>query len=119
MTQWLNPTMKQIFLPLVLLTFIGAASATRPTVIDRLMPLTHSSPRSSTQPVDVILLHFSSDFLQHPDDAFNVDRVIRIYTDAKVSTHYLIDRDGHIYRLVDESRRAWHAGKGVLPWDRK
>src|SRR3954447_22620551 len=99
---------------------IGASGASsRPTIVDRLMPLTHSSPRSATQPVDVILLHFSSDFLQHPDDAFNVDRVIQIYTDAKVSTHYLIDRDGHIYRLVEESRRAWHAGKGVLPWDRK
>jgi N-acetylmuramoyl-L-alanine amidase len=29
----------------------------------------------------------------------------------KVSTHYLIGRDGTIYQLVDERARAWHAGE--------
>ena len=29
---------------------------------------------------------------------------------AKVSAHYLIDEDGTLYRLVDEAKRAWHAG---------
>ncbi len=31
---------------------------------------------------------------------------------AKVSSHYLIDEDGRVYRLVAEDRRAWHAGAG-------
>lgn len=31
---------------------------------------------------------------------------------AKVSSHYLIDEDGAAYRLVEEGRRAWHAGVG-------
>ena len=31
--------------------------------------------------------------------------------EAKVSAHYCVDEDGTIYRLVDESKRAWHAGK--------
>jgi len=30
---------------------------------------------------------------------------------SKVSSHYLIDRDGKIINLVDEKDRAWHAGK--------
>ncbi|TCL08612.1 N-acetylmuramoyl-L-alanine amidase [Shimia isoporae] len=30
----------------------------------------------------------------------------------EVSAHYLICEKGHIYRLVDESMRAWHAGAG-------
>ncbi len=29
---------------------------------------------------------------------------------SQVSAHYLIGRDGRIYYLVDELRRAWHAG---------
>ncbi len=29
-----------------------------------------------------------------------------------VSAHYLIGADGHIYQLVQDQRRAWHAGSG-------
>ena len=30
--------------------------------------------------------------------------------EAKVSSHYMIEEDGRIFRLVPEERRAWHAG---------
>jgi N-acetylmuramoyl-L-alanine amidase len=30
---------------------------------------------------------------------------------ASVSAHYVVDRDGAIYALVEESQRAWHAGQ--------
>jgi N-acetylmuramoyl-L-alanine amidase len=29
---------------------------------------------------------------------------------AKVSSHYMVEEDGRIFRLVAEERRAWHAG---------
>jgi N-acetylmuramoyl-L-alanine amidase len=32
---------------------------------------------------------------------------------AAVSAHWLIDRDGTVWALVDEDRRAWHAGQGA------
>jgi N-acetylmuramoyl-L-alanine amidase len=33
---------------------------------------------------------------------------------AKVSAHYMIEEDGQIFQLVDEDKRAWHAG--VASW---
>ncbi len=33
---------------------------------------------------------------------------------AQVSAHYLLDRDGKIYQLVGDERRAWHAGTSAL-----
>ncbi len=32
--------------------------------------------------------------------------------EAEVSAHYLIGRDGKLFRLVEEDKRAWHAGEG-------
>lgn len=33
---------------------------------------------------------------------------------AKVSSHYVVEEDGRVFRLVPEERRAWHAG--VSSW---
>ena len=35
---------------------------------------------------------------------------LRVLPQGDVSSHYLVDRDGHIYGLVPEHQRAWHAG---------
>lgn len=37
---------------------------------------------------------------------------------AKVSAHYLVDEDGTVYRMVDEEKRAYHAGKSYWDGDR-
>lgn len=34
--------------------------------------------------------------------------------DAQVSAHYMVEEDGRVFRLVDEEKRAWHAG--VSSW---
>ncbi len=31
---------------------------------------------------------------------------------SKVAAHYMVEEDGRIFQLVDESKRAWHAGVG-------
>jgi N-acetylmuramoyl-L-alanine amidase len=56
-------------------------------------------------PVSMIVLHYTG----MPDMQSALDRLTS--PDARVSSHYIVDEDGTIYRLVDESQRAWHAGK--------
>lgn len=34
---------------------------------------------------------------------------------SAVSYHFLVGRDGAVYRFVDESKRAWHAGDSTWP----
>jgi N-acetylmuramoyl-L-alanine amidase len=55
-------------------------------------------------PPDMIVLHYTGmetgeAALQRLTDA-----------EAKVSAHYLVEDDGRVFALVDEARRAWHAG---------
>lgn len=48
----------------------------------------------------------------HDTGSGDVERALRTLTDParEVSSHYLIGRDGTLYQLVEENRRAWHAG---------
>lgn len=34
--------------------------------------------------------------------------------DSKVSSHYVIDKDGKVYRTVPDAEKAWHAGRSTL-----
>jgi len=56
-------------------------------------------------PVSMIVLHYTG--MQSAEAA------LARLTDpaAEVSSHYLIDEDGTIHRLVAEDKRAWHAGQ--------
>jgi hypothetical protein len=36
-----------------------------------------------------------------------------------VSIHYLVQRDGIVYRVIDEAKRAWHAGISKMPGGEK
>lgn len=55
-------------------------------------------------PVSMIVLHYTG--MESADGA-----VARLRDPAaKVSAHYVVHEDGGVCRLVDEDRRAWHAG---------
>lgn len=64
-----------------------------------------SSPNFDSRRPNFVILHQTS--------SDTAERALRTLTDParKVSAHYLIGRDGRRYALVDESRRAWHAGE--------
>ena len=61
--------------------------------------------RAAPGGIDILLLHYTG----MPSAAAALERLCD--PAAAVSAHYLIEEDGTIWRLVDEARRAWHAGK--------
>ncbi len=67
------------------------------------------------QVVDTIVLHYISAMHIDPRRPFDLSLILRIFCDCGVSSHYLIDRTGTIFRLVPEDKKAWHAGGSVMP----
>jgi len=70
------------------------------TIIERPSPNQDARPR----PVDTLILHYTG--MQSAEAA--IERLRDPV--ARVSSHYVVDETGTIYRLVPEARRAWHAG---------
>jgi len=56
-------------------------------------------------PVSMLVLHYTG----MPDAESAIARLTD--PDAKVSAHYVVCEEGRIHRLVDEEKRAWHAGR--------
>lgn len=71
-------------------------------LVDHLSP--NFDERNCRRPVDMVVLHYTG----MPTAAAALQRLSD--PDAKVSSHYMIDEDGTVYRLVPEEKRAWHAG---------
>ena len=70
----------------------------------RQRPSPNHGPRPDGTPIDMLVLHYTG--MTSAREA--LDRLCD--ADAKVSSHYVIEEDGMVWRLVDESQRAWHAG---------
>ncbi|HTH97754.1 MAG TPA: N-acetylmuramoyl-L-alanine amidase [Stellaceae bacterium] len=68
-------------------------------------PSPNHGPRTGGHAIDILLLHYTG--MKNRESA--LDRLCD--PAAEVSCHYLIDEDGTIWNLVDENRRAWHAGE--------
>ncbi len=68
------------------------------------MPSPNEGPRPDGVPIDVLVLHYTG--MQSAVAA--IDRLRD--PEARVSSHYVVDEEGGIFRLVAEHRRAAHAG---------
>ncbi|MCS7018074.1 MAG: N-acetylmuramoyl-L-alanine amidase [Cytophagales bacterium] len=86
------------------------------TIIQRPLPEKCSRPREKEQPVTHLMIHFCSICTQQPENPYDLNGICQVFEKYGVSAHYLIGRDGTVYQLVDESRIAYHAGKGKLPF---
>lgn len=88
------------FIALALATLLLAGCAQQPRIDDSY------TARGQSSRVQYIVLHYTSTGLA---------RSLALLTEGEVSAHYLIgDAPATVYRLVDEDRRAWHAG--VSEW---
>jgi len=58
-----------------------------------------------TLPVSLIVLHYTAAPLKE-----SLNHLRNGHSGTRVSCHYVVAENGTIYRLVDESNRAWHAG---------
>lgn len=67
-------------------------------------PSPNHDARPGGGPVDTLVLHYTG--MQSAEAA-----IARLRDPvARVSSHYVVEEDGRIWRLVPEERRAWHAG---------
>lgn len=68
------------------------------------LPSPNQDDRPENCPIDMIILHYTG--MRTAREA--IERLRE--PAAKVSSHYVVDEDGSVLRLVDEARRASHAG---------
>lgn len=73
-------------------------------ITDRASP-NHGARRDGDR-VELVVLHYTA----MEDCEAALGRLCD--AECEVSAHYLIDRAGKVFRLVDEAHRAWHAGNG-------
>ncbi len=68
------------------------------------LPSPNHDERRAGTPIDTLILHYTG--MKSAQAALDRlrDRA------AKVSSHYVVDEDGTVFRLVAEARRAYHAG---------
>lgn len=80
------------------------SSAEAALTIDRSWQSRNFDNRPAGMAIDTVVLHHTGG---------NAQSSLHHLTNplSEVSAHYLITKTGHIYQLVDESKRAWHAGE--------
>ncbi len=71
-------------------------------------PSPNFDERPAGQDVDILLMHYTG--MKSGPEALERMRDPA----AKVSAHYMVEEDGRVFQLVDEAKRAWHAG--VSSW---
>jgi len=91
-------------IPAIAAAFLLAACASAPERIGAPSSTWLPSPNFDDRRPEFVIIHHTSN-----DTAA---QALAVLTDHKreVSAHYLVGRDGRVWQLVDERKRAWHAG---------
>ncbi len=67
---------------------------------------------ASDRDINTVVLHSSHSV---SGDPYDVAAVIALWRSYGVAPHYMIARDGSVYRLVDDKNIAYHAGDSKMP----
>lgn len=65
--------------------------------------------------IDTVVVHYTSGINVAPSNWADPQLSLNILKRYHVSAHYLVDRAGTIYQLVNERNVAWHAGGSIMP----
>lgn len=80
-------------------------------IIDKLIDRGMRSVAS--RKISAVIIH--STFNNSGGDKYDIDQIIKQFSYYGVGAHYVIGREGNVYRLVKECNVAFHAGKSELP----
>ncbi len=64
--------------------------------------------------IDTIVIHAMH--APAAPDPLDASACIDLLESCRVSAHYIIARDGTVWRTVPEEKRAWHAGDSRMPY---
>jgi len=104
--------MKSIRLLIILFLSISGFAQV-PSLIIKNKPVAFGHRKTTSRNVDVLVIH--SAFNASGVEKYNLEKIISQFRRYGVAAHYLIDREGNIYRLVADQHVAYHAGTSQLP----
>lgn len=87
-------------------------------IIQRLLPMTLKGKRlfskKRNSKITSIIIHYISAINISKKNKYDFDSIYDIFKTYGLSVHYLIDRDGTVYQLVNDENKAFHAGRSIL-----
>jgi N-acetyl-anhydromuramyl-L-alanine amidase AmpD len=104
-------TFSSLFLLMLSVFFVAFNSPIKVAIVDK--KISWGFKRDANRSIDAVIIH--STYNANGVDSFSVQGVLEQFKSYGVASHYLIDRKGVIYRLVDERNVAFHAGASTLP----
>lgn len=103
-----SPTLRSLLRRVILVAVMATLAACVHAPAHNPLATWVPSPNYNARSAELIVLHFTD---QHSVQQ-SLDTLRTHNSGGPVSAHYLIGSDGHVYQLVADSQRAWHAGAG-------